>query len=68
MVKEQPLIASFVIRLLRVNGAQAGPAQQPLRVIVRHVQTGQEMRCLRLEDALAFMEHCVELPPSAESD
>jgi len=66
-VTEQPLIASFVVRLLRVEGAAPDPEGPPLRVLVRHVQTGQEMRCLRLEDAMAFMEHCLQLPRQAES-
>jgi hypothetical protein len=67
-VTEQPLIASFVVRLLRVEETRPGPNGPPLRVLVRHVQTGQEMRCLRLEDAMAFMEHCLQLPRKAESE
>ncbi|BAD39791.1 hypothetical protein [Symbiobacterium thermophilum] len=55
---EQPWIASFVVRL-------TGP---PLRVLVRHVQSGQEMRCLRLEEALAFMEHCLQLSGKTEGE
>lgn len=65
---EQPLIASFVVRLLRVEGTGPGRTGPRLRVLVRHVQTGQEMRCLRLEDAMAFMEHCLQLPPPAEGE
>jgi hypothetical protein len=57
-VTEQPWIASFVVRL-------TGP---PLRVLVRHVQSGQEMRCLRLEEALAFMEHCLQLSGKTEGE
>lgn len=67
-MSEQPLIASFVVRLLRVEGSEPGQTGPPLRVLVRHVQTGQEMRCLRLEEALAFMEHCLQLPRKAESE
>jgi hypothetical protein len=63
-VSSQPLIASFVVRVLHLTEADS-PAW---RVTVRHVQTGRETRFLKLADALAFMEACsADAPPIAVS-
>lgn len=51
---QEPFIASFVVRLFHLDPG-AGEAV-PWRVVVRHVQTGEEQRFHRLADALAYME------------
>lgn len=50
----QSLIASFVVRVLRMTDEDS-PAW---RVTVRHVQTGREVRFAKLADALVYMEEC----------
>ncbi|HEY3367394.1 MAG TPA: hypothetical protein VGK74_20240 [Symbiobacteriaceae bacterium] len=71
---QPPLIASFVVRLVHeaeaepevgappVTGVQTAGGETPWRVTVRHVQSGQELRFLRLEDALPFMAACAHQP------
>lgn len=53
----QRLIASFVVRVVHER-QEHQPAKNPVRVTVRHVQTGEEIRFARLTDALSFMEGC----------
>lgn len=59
-----PLIASFVVRLMD-EGADEGMEAPSWRVTVRHVQTGKELRFMRLSDAFAFMENCAQALPEA---
>lgn len=59
-VGEQPIIASFVVRLLLVGEEERNGDHPAWRVKVRHVQTGKEVRFLRLSDAVMFMEEAAD--------
>lgn len=52
----EPLIASFVVRVVRPGEADMAADQVPWRVTVRHVQTGEERQFARLTDAIAFID------------
>lgn len=57
----QPLITSFVVRLFQgAEGGEQAVQQEPERVVVRHVQSGEERQFQRLDDALAFMKEFVQ--------
>lgn len=57
----QTIVASFLLRLCRETceaGEPAGAA--PWRVLLRHIQTGEERSFLNLRDAMDFIERHLE--------
>ncbi len=55
-----PSITSFVIRFIQEEPAEAG--QPPARrIIVRHVQSDQEITCTRWADVIAYVQQFVAL-------
>jgi len=54
-------VNSFVVRFVQETPAQPGVAPKPWHGIIRHVQSSQETRFTRIEDALAFMHGYVDI-------
>jgi len=63
-------IASFIVRF--THEEPPDPTGRVWRGIIRHVQTNEQARFTRIEDALAFIAHYVEVvsdrPSQAEAD
>ena len=61
-----PSIVSFVIRFILEEPSAA--EIPPLRhIIIRHVQTDQEISCARWEDVVAFVRRFVQLGNDSEN-
>jgi hypothetical protein len=54
-------VNSFVVRFVQETPAQSGAGFEPWHGIIRHVQSSQETRFTRIEDALAFMHGYVDI-------
>ena len=54
-------VNSFVVRFVQETPAQSGVAFKPWHGIIRHVQSSQETRFTRIEDALSFMHDYVDI-------
>jgi hypothetical protein len=61
-----PSIVSFVIRFILEEPSEADIS--PLRhIIIRHVQTDQEISCAHWTDVVAFVQRFVQLDIDAEN-
>jgi len=58
----ETVISSFILRF-----TQEVEAQSPWRGVVRHVQSDEEARFTRMEEALRFMARYVDLLPQEET-
>lgn len=71
---QPPLITSFVIRFIHSDEAQATPTPQPdqenervmFRGTIRHVQTNQELAFTAWQEAFAFIQRFVAIPPEKQ--
>ena len=54
-------VNSFVVRFIQETPAQSGAGCKPWHGVIRHVQSSQETRFTRIEDALAFMHGYVDI-------
>ncbi|MGD2177300.1 MAG: hypothetical protein PVG71_05695 [Anaerolineae bacterium] len=69
MLKAMPqaTIASFILRFTRESGSESkgcrpsAPSGGGWRGVIRHIQTTEEMRFARMEDALSFIARYVDI-------
>lgn len=54
-------VNSFVVRFVQETAAHSGAGIKPWHGIIRHVQSSQETRFTRIEEALAFMHGYVDI-------
>ncbi len=59
-----PLIASFILRFTQESGSSS---PRPWYGVIRHVQSKEEIRFLRIEEALEFIARYVDLTAGEET-
>jgi hypothetical protein len=59
-------IASFILRFTKEHAMQGDRVAFPWRGVIRHVQTSEEIRFTRIDDALDFVSHFVDITQSDE--
>lgn len=61
-------IASFVLRFIQEHVPESESPTNAWRGVVRHVQTSEEIRFVRVEDALAFIARYVDITQESTND
>ena len=58
-------VDSFIVRFVQEKSRSSGPTATPWHGFIRHVQSKEEIRFTRMEDALHFVANYVDI--AAES-
>ena len=54
-------VDSFIVRFVQEKGQSSGPTSTPWHGFIRHVQSKEEIRFTRIEDALHFVSNYVKI-------